>query len=620
MSLDLQLATRPPTRLTATHPTHYHRATVRAATYARKSTDDSDKTHDARSTTHQRAQCLALIEKNGWTLAEGHEYTDEATSGAVFNRPGLLRLMDAVKSKGRPFDVLVMYAEDRLGRDVIETGYLAKQIIDSGVRIFFADGTERKLGSATDALLMSISNYGAAFERERASIRVRDKLFSKARSGHATGSRAFGYDSVKVDGHSELRVNPAQAETVRWIFDLCQEGFGIRRIAHRLNEQPGVRQRRWGATGVRDLLSNEIYVGQVIYGRTRNEVRQGVKRKVAVPEAEWVRVERPELRIVPQPLWDAAHARLAATFATYKQQPDGRVSGRPERSALASQYLLAGMLRCGVCGGKLISLKQRGRQAGKFYLYYVCWRSQSRGATVCSNRRMVPMERLHGMVTWALQKDVLTPARIEQVIRDLARSDERAPERAAEARRALEVSLKRVETRLANLTAAVAEGGEIATLVKAIKAAEHEHQNITDRLKYADGLQKAAEAWDVSAYREKVEALVEDWQEALEAAPQIARQILRRLLVTDITVTPFQDAAGGRGFTFEAQGSLILSLAGFLGVDGAESELFTFRRMRVPPFDQVDAELAALVRAQWQNGDLSLGSVSYNQGVPVSQI
>jgi len=578
---------------------------LRAAIYARKSTSQDEVDVRERSTTHQRAQCLALIEKNGWTLAEGHEYTDEASSGAVFDRPGLLRLTDAVKSNARPFDVLVTYAEDRLGRDVIETGYLAKQIIDSGVRIFFSDGTERKLGSATDALLMAISNFGAAFERERASIRVRDKVFSKARAGHATGSRAFGYDSVEVSGHRELRVNPAQAEIVRWIFDLCQQGYGIRRIAHRLNAQHGGLQRRWSSTAVRDILRNEIYIGQVIYGRSWNEVRKGVKRKVAVPEAEWVRAERPELRIVPQPLWDAAHARQAATFTTYRRTSDGRLSGKPERSALASQYLLAGMLRCGVCGGGLISVKKRSRPVGKVRMYYGCWQSRGRGATVCTNRRLVPMDRLHDMVTHAFKKDVLTPARIEQVIRGLARNDEHAPERAAEVRRALEADLKRVEGRLVNLADAVAEGGEVTTLLKAINAAEREHQGIKDRLKHADDLQKAAEAWDVSAHREKVEALLVDWQEALEAAPQIARQILRKLLVTDITVTPGRNAAGERWFEFEAKGSFKRSLMGVLGIGGAESELMKIRGMYVTPADQLDTELAELVRAQERDGLLS---------------
>src|SRR6202158_4373427 len=97
---------------------------MRCGVYARKSTDVSDKTHDARSTTHQREQCLALIERQGWTLAEGHEYVDEATSGAVFNRPGLLRLMEALKAKPQPSAILVTSAEDRLGRGGVAAGNL----------------------------------------------------------------------------------------------------------------------------------------------------------------------------------------------------------------------------------------------------------------------------------------------------------------------------------------------------------------------------------------------------------------------------------------------------------------------------------------------------------------
>jgi site-specific DNA recombinase len=581
---------------------------MRCAIYARKSTDDSDKTHDARSTSHQREQCLALIERQGWVLAEGHEYVDEATSGAVFNRPGLLRLMEALKVKPQPFEVLVMYAEDRLGRDVIETGYLAKQIIDSGVRIFFADGSERKLGSATDALLMAISNFGAAFERERASVRVRDKTFAKARAGHTTRLRAFGYDSVEVNGHKELQVNAAEGEIVRWIFDLCQQGYGIRRIAHRLNEQHSGLH-RWSHTGVRDILKNEIYSGQVIYGRTRNEVRKGVKRKVAVPEAEWVRVERPELRIVPQPLWDAAQARKAATFAAYPQTADGHLSGPPSRSALASKYLLAGMLRCGVCNGKLISLRRGKRPGGKRHLYYACWTSRGRGATVCTNRRVVPMERLHDMVVTVFQKDILTPARLEQVIQDLARGHENGSARAAEVRRALEADLRRVEGRIANLTEAVAAGGEVRSLIAAIKTAEREQQDIRGRLEHADGLQKATAAWDISAYREKVMALLEDWQGALEAAPQIARQILRKLLISDIIVTPGQNAAG-RWFEFKAKGTYRRAVYGVIGFGEVESGRATGRWANIVPADPVEAELAELVRAQERNADLSLGSDS----------
>lgn len=584
---------------------------LRAAIYARKSTDDSDRNAEARSTAHQREQCTALIVRQGWTLDEAHVYVDEATSGAVFNRPGLLRFMEAVKSathsKPRPFDVLVMYAEDRLGRDVVETGYLTKQIVDSGVRLFFADGTERKLGNSTDALLMAISNFGAAFERERASARVRDKMFAKAKAGHATGRSAFGYESVAVNGHKELRVNAAKAEIVRRIFDWCQEGFGIARIAFKLNEQYGGSQAGsldgnldkgldWSATSVRDILTNPIYVGEVVFGRTRYEIRDGVQKKLRVPEGEWVRVSHPELRIVPDALWQAVQARKATTFATYLRTPTGRLTGKPERSALASKYLLAGMLRCGICGGSLVSVKVGTRAS------YVCWRHKSKGPSACTNNRMVPMHALHETFIETFKSDILTTDRLERVVCDLARSDEGGAERAAEIRLALETELKKVETKLTNLAAAVAEAGEVVTLVKAIKAAEREQRELQARLEHQDGLQKAAAAFGVAAYRAQVTGLLKDWQGALEAAPQVARQTLRKLLVSDITVTPREDKDGSRWFTFQAQGTYQRVFSGSIvmaGEDAGKRWAMKYSPAEAPaPADAVGDELLRLAQEQ----------------------
>jgi len=61
-----------------------------ARSYARKST-----TIATRPTTPARPRTSVavpgLIERQGWTLAEGHEYVDGGHERAVFNRPGLLR-------------------------------------------------------------------------------------------------------------------------------------------------------------------------------------------------------------------------------------------------------------------------------------------------------------------------------------------------------------------------------------------------------------------------------------------------------------------------------------------------------------------------------------------------
>jgi len=148
----------------------------------------------------------------------------------------------------------------------------------------------------------------------------------------------------------KLRVNAAEGEIVRWIFDLCQQGYGIRRIAHRLNEQHSGLH-RWSHTGVRDILKNEIYIGQVVYGRTRNEVRKGVKRKAAVPEAEWVRVERPELRIVPQPLWMPPRRGRRPRSRPIRRRPKDTCLARPRGLCLRASISWPGCSGVGFATG-----------------------------------------------------------------------------------------------------------------------------------------------------------------------------------------------------------------------------------------------------------------------------
>src|SRR5216684_8723012 len=114
---------------------------MRAAVYVRKSTAQDGRAEAEKSVAEQERACRALIDLKGWTLDAEHVYADDATSGALFgeSRPGFHRLLEAIKagtkSKRLPFDVLVTYDGDRLGRDRVRTDYHAVEILDAGVRI-----------------------------------------------------------------------------------------------------------------------------------------------------------------------------------------------------------------------------------------------------------------------------------------------------------------------------------------------------------------------------------------------------------------------------------------------------------------------------------------------------
>jgi len=93
---------------------------MRAAIYARKSQDDSDKSIDNRSTTRQVDRAREYATSKGWEADEEHIYIDDGVSGAEYeSRHGLARLMASLPKRGRPpFDVLIMSESSRLGRDM----------------------------------------------------------------------------------------------------------------------------------------------------------------------------------------------------------------------------------------------------------------------------------------------------------------------------------------------------------------------------------------------------------------------------------------------------------------------------------------------------------------------
>ena len=102
-----------------------------AAIYARKSTEQTGASEEAKSVTRQVEHATAYAQKKGWTVAPEHIYIDDGISGAEFQkRPGMARLLTAL-SPSPPFQALVMSEESRIGREQIETACVLKQITGS---------------------------------------------------------------------------------------------------------------------------------------------------------------------------------------------------------------------------------------------------------------------------------------------------------------------------------------------------------------------------------------------------------------------------------------------------------------------------------------------------------
>jgi DNA invertase Pin-like site-specific DNA recombinase len=170
-----------------------------AAIYARKSTEQTGVAEDQRSVTRQVEHARTYAERNGWQVAEEHIYVDDGISGAEFkNRPGLVRLLNALQPTPG-FQVVVMSEPGRVGREQVLTQLAFSQLADAGVEIWsYLDDKRWSLDTATDKFMLSVANFAAELEREKASQRTYDAMVRKARARQVTGGRVYGYDNLEV--------------------------------------------------------------------------------------------------------------------------------------------------------------------------------------------------------------------------------------------------------------------------------------------------------------------------------------------------------------------------------------------------------------------------------------
>jgi site-specific DNA recombinase len=566
-----------------------------AAVYCRKSTTQDGVADDQKSVARQLAHARAYAIRKGWTVEDAHVFVDDGVSGAEFaNRPGFLRLMNALKPRA-PFQVLIMSEESRLGRESIEVSYALKTLVQAGVRVWlYLEDRERTLDSPTDKIMLSLTTFADELEREKARQRTYDAMLRKAKAGHVTGGRLFGYDNIDVTdasgqrSHVERQINEAEAAVIRRIFALSVEGHGLKAITKILNAEgaPSPRAQRgrpqsWAPTSVREVLYRDVYRGTIAWNRTRKRNRWGIHKQAARPAAEWLSIPAPSLQIISAELWSAAHDRMERARAIYLRGTRGEAFGRP---ALAnpSKYLLTNLGLCGQCGGTL-HVVSRSHGASRKHLYG-CSGFHERGT--CQNRADVPMADANLVVVEALLDDVLDEGMVADavdeaitVLRGVA-GDDRGDR--------LDRDLAAVTREHANLMKAVQDGDRLSGLLEALRALDRRRQALeADRAAIAQ--RRGISASEADIVRDELLTLASSWRVVLADDPTHARPIVSSLLKGRVTFAPI--AANRWRLTGEGTLSGLFSRewTGRSGVpNGIRTRVLALKGPRPGPLDDGD--------------------------------
>jgi len=446
--------------------------TQRAALYARFSSD----LQKDRSIDDQLALCRVHAQRESLKVVA--TFADRAKSGAtLFDRQQLWELMQAAKRK--EFDVLVVEALDRLSRDQEDLPGIYKRLEFAGVKIRTCnEGETTKLHIGIRGLVSSLflSDLGAKVRRGHA---------GRVREGKFPGAVTYGYRAI-TGKPGEREIDPEQAKVVLRIFKEYAADRSPRKIAADLMSDgiPAPGGNTWnhqtfiGGRYKRGIIGNPLYVGTIIWNTHTTIINPdtGKKAKRAAPAADHITVDAPQLRIVPQHLWDAANA-VRKNRGISKFGPTGKVVRKATNN---KEHLLNGLLRC-ECGSHM-RITNTSRSGNSRVACAAAHQHQT-----CDHSKTYDIETLQTAVLDCMRDQLTDPARIQKAVR--AFHDEWATQK-----RKVTGNANTIKKRLADIEAATVrfvnalEKGSMPTTVieERLSSLETERVGLAERLRVVD--------------------------------------------------------------------------------------------------------------------------------------
>lgn len=232
----------------------------KVAIYARVSTEHEAQISALSNQVKYYDNILAMHPE--WELVE--RYIDEGITGtSVKKRKNFVRMMeDALSGK---FDLIITREVSRFARNTVDTLQQTRLLKRHGIEVYFSEDNIWTMNDEDGELKLTLMATLAQNESKKTSIRVKAGQAVSFEKGVIYGNgNILGYDRV---GKS-VQVNPEQAETVRMIYDLYENGYGIRKIQYELEKRErrtATGKKRWDVSNISRILRNSFYCGIITY-------------------------------------------------------------------------------------------------------------------------------------------------------------------------------------------------------------------------------------------------------------------------------------------------------------------------------------------------------------------
>ena len=259
-----------------------------AGIYIRVSTEDQAREGFSLGEQQERLEELCKFKK-----FKVHKIYQDAGISAkdMEHRPSFQAMMNDMK-KGK-INCIVAYKLDRVTRSVKDLEALITELEENDCYLV-CDRDEVDTSTANGRFFIRMLTVLSQLEIEIVSERTKFGLGGAIKAGHLPGTCPLGYYR---DKDKKVRIDNATNGIVKRIFAMYLEGKSYYQIAEILKEEKVLYpERKWTDSAIKQIINNQIYVGDYIRNKTdKDKSKRIVYTDVVAPtisRAEWEEIQK----------------------------------------------------------------------------------------------------------------------------------------------------------------------------------------------------------------------------------------------------------------------------------------------------------------------------------------
>lgn len=424
--------------------------------YARLSVDANERRNESIETQIEIAKVFISRQKD---MVIFDCYTDIGKTGTNFEREGFERMMRDVRM--RKIDCIIVKDLSRFGRNHIETGnYIEKIFPFMGVRfIAVTDNFDSmNISGQNETLGVNLKNLVNEMYAKDIAVKVKSSRQAKWEQGSYTGGVApYGYRAEWIGDKKRLFIEETTSNIVKKIFDLFLSGKNMKEIVVWLYEKRVVRPMEYHKTGqiycpageklqewskgtVKIILTNPVYIGCLVQGRTFGK-DYIMRDRRDIHSEDWLVKEHTHEAIISEDMFFKAAEKFEKSSVYCNK------NGYSKRIPVDVD-IFADILYCGDCGSKMkrISSVKVFRTNDYVRTYsYNCSKTDRIDEDKCASKS-ITLNALQDIVKQAIRQEFsLSTMRPKDIAESIIREAEAL-------KKEWEAELLELERRIVNIT------------------------------------------------------------------------------------------------------------------------------------------------------------------------